>query len=61
MKGQIAFTPIETIMKVLKEFEYFERLVKLARKKKNEETGRNQVTTINNTLAVRRIFVNKTY
>jgi hypothetical protein len=34
MKGQIAFTPIETIMKVLKELEYFERLVKLARKKK---------------------------
>ncbi len=61
MKGQISLTPMEIIMKVLGELEYFEGLVKLARKRKDEETRRNQATTINNTPTVRRIFVNKTY
>jgi len=48
-------------MKVLGELEYLEGLVKLARRKKNEEIGRNQVTTVNNTPTIRRISVNKTY
>jgi hypothetical protein len=41
--------------------EYLERLVKLARRKKDEETNRNQVTTVNNTPIVKRISVNKTH
>jgi hypothetical protein len=41
--------------------EYLERLVKLARRKKDEGTNRNQVTTVNNTPIVKRISVNKTY
>jgi hypothetical protein len=36
-------------------------LVKLARRKKDEGTNRNQVTTVNNTPIVKRISVNKTY
>ncbi len=48
-------------MKVPRELEHPERLVKLARRKKDEETGRNQVITINNTPIVIRIYVNKTY
>jgi hypothetical protein len=41
--------------------EYFEGLVKLAKRKKDEKTCKNQVAIINNTPAIRRISVNKTY
>jgi predicted aspartyl protease len=61
MKGRISLTPMEIIMKIFGELEYLERLVKLARRRKDGETGRNQVATINNTLTVKRIFVNKNY
>ncbi len=61
MKCRISLTPMETIMKVLKELEYLEGLVKLGRRKKNEETGKIQVTTINNTPIVKRISMNKSY
>jgi len=61
MKGQISLILVETIMKVLGKLEYLEGLVKLARKKKDEETNRNQVAIVNNTLVVRRISMNKTY
>ncbi|CAM6020533.1 unnamed protein product [Sphagnum balticum] len=52
---------METIMRIHGELEYLEGLVKLARRRKDEETGRNQVATINNTPVVRRIHVNKNY
>jgi hypothetical protein len=52
---------METIMRILGELEYLERLVKLARRKKDEKTSKNKVATVNNTLVVRRIYVNKTY
>ncbi len=48
-------------MKILGELEYLERLVKLARRKKDEKIGKNQITIVNNTLVVKRISVNKTY
>ncbi len=48
-------------MKIPGKLEYLEGLVKLARRKKDEETSRNQVVAINNTLGVKRISVNKTY
>ncbi len=41
MKGQIFLTPMATIMKILGELEYLERLVKLARRRKDEEAGWN--------------------
>ncbi len=41
MKGQISLTPMETIMKVPRELEYFEGLVKLARRKKDQKIKRN--------------------
>jgi hypothetical protein len=41
MKGRIFLTPMETIMRILGELEYLERLVKLARRKEDEEIGRN--------------------
>jgi len=52
---------MEIIMRILGKLEYLEGLVKLSRKKKNEEIGRNQVAIVNNTLAVKMISVNKTY
>jgi hypothetical protein len=61
MKGRISLTPMETIMRIPRELEYLEGLVKLAKKRKNEEAGRNQVATVNNTPAIRRISVNKNY
>ncbi len=48
-------------MRIPRELEYLERLVKLTRKKKDENTGRNQVAIVNNTFAVKRISMNKTY
>ncbi len=48
-------------MRVPGELKYLEGLVKLDRKRKDEKAGRNQVATVNNTLAIRRIFVNKNY
>ncbi len=47
-------------MKVLGELEYLERLVKLAKRKKDEKIGKNQVAIVNNTPDIKRIFVNKT-
>jgi hypothetical protein len=61
MKGRISLTSMEIIMKIPGKLEYLEGLVKLARRKKDEETSRNQVVAINNTLGVKRISVNKTY
>jgi predicted aspartyl protease len=52
---------METIIRVFGELEYFEGLVKLTKRKKDEEIGRIQVTSANNTFVVRRICVNKTY
>ncbi len=36
-KGKITFTPLENILTILSELEYFEGLVKLARRHKNKE------------------------
>ncbi len=47
-------------MRVHGKLEYFEGLVKMARRKKDEKTCRNQVVTVNNTPVVKRIFMNKT-
>jgi hypothetical protein len=48
-------------MRILRELEYFERLFKLAKRKKDEEISRNQVASVNNTFVVRRISMNKIY
>jgi len=61
MKGQISLTPMETIMKIPGEREYLEGLVKLAKRRKDEEASRNQVATINITPVVTKISVNKNY
>jgi predicted aspartyl protease len=61
MKGQISLTPMVTIMMIHGELECIEGLVKLMRKKKDEEIGRNYVATVNNTPDVRRISINITY
>jgi hypothetical protein len=52
---------MEIIMKILRKLEYLEGLVKLARRRKDEEAGRNQVAIVNNTFVVKRILVNKNY
>jgi hypothetical protein len=48
-------------MKISRELEYLEGLVKLARKRKDEEASKNQVVTVKNTLVIRRISTNKNY
>ncbi len=48
-------------MRVFGELEYLEGLVKIAKRKKDEETGKIQVATVNNTPTIRRICANKTY
>jgi hypothetical protein len=52
---------METIMKILGELEYLERLIKLARRRKDKEAGRNQVVIVNNTPTIKRISMNKNY
>jgi hypothetical protein len=37
IKSKISLTPMETILAILGKLEYLERLVKLARRRKNEE------------------------
>jgi hypothetical protein len=37
LKGKITFIPLETILKISNELEYFKGLVKLARRRKDEE------------------------
>jgi len=61
MKGPISLTPVETIMTTLGQLEYLEGLVKLARRRKDEKVGRNQVVIINNAPVVRRISTNTNY
>jgi predicted aspartyl protease len=61
MKGQISLTLMETIMKIPRELKYLEGLVKLAKIRKDEEASKVQVATVNNTLVVRRISMNKNY
>jgi hypothetical protein len=41
--------------------EYLEELVKLARRRKDEESGKNQVAIVNSTPAIKRIYMNKNY
>ncbi len=48
-------------MKILGELEYLERLIKLARRRKDKEAGRNQVVIVNNTPTIKRISMNKNY
>jgi len=52
---------MEAIMKIPAELEYLKGLVKLARRRKDEEAGRNQVATVYNTTTIKRISVNKNY
>jgi hypothetical protein len=61
MKGHIFLTPMETIMRIPRKLEYLEGLVKLDKRKKDEKTSMNWVASVNYTLVVRRISVNKTY
>jgi hypothetical protein len=52
---------METIMRIPKELEYLEGLVKLAKRRKDKEIGRNQVVIVNNTPTIKRTSVNKNY
>ncbi len=48
-------------MRTIGQLEYLEGLVKLARRRKDEEVGKNQVVTITNTPVVKRISANTNY
>jgi hypothetical protein len=49
IKGKISLIPMETILIILRELEYLEGLVKLARRRKDVEGHRNQVAAIHST------------
>jgi predicted aspartyl protease len=52
---------METILIIPGKLEYLKGLVKLARRRKDVEGQRNQVTAIHSTPAIRRVSVNKTH
>jgi hypothetical protein len=59
-KNKFSLTPMETILILPRELEYFEGLVKLTRKRKDIETSQAQVVAIIPTLAIRKVCINKT-
>jgi predicted aspartyl protease len=59
IKGKIFLTPMATIFIIQGELEYLERLVKLARRRKDAEGQRNQVVAIHSTPTIKRVSVNK--
>jgi predicted aspartyl protease len=61
IKGKTSLTPMETILIILGKLEYLEGLVKLARRRKNAEGQRNQVTVIHSTPIIKKVSVKKTH
>ncbi len=61
IKGKISLTPMETVMMIPGELEQLENLVKVARRKKDAEIARNQVSIVSAAPTQRRICINKTH
>jgi hypothetical protein len=49
IKGKIALSPMETVLMIPGELEHLESLVKLARRKRDSETTKNQVSVVSAT------------
>jgi hypothetical protein len=50
---------VETILIIPRELEYLERLVELARRRKDAENHNNQITIVYQTLVIRKVSVNR--
>jgi hypothetical protein len=61
IKGKIPLSPMETILMIPGELEHLENLVKLARRKRDSETTKNQVLVVFALPSLRKICVNKTH
>ncbi len=61
IKGKISLSPMETIIMILRELEHLESLVRLARRKKDLEAIKNQVSMVSTIPTLRKIYINKTH
>jgi hypothetical protein len=61
IKRKISLSPMETILSILSELEYFESLVKLIRKKCDENTITTNVIGVEEMLIIRKICINKSH
>jgi len=61
IKGKVSFSPMETILMIPGELEHLESLVKLARRKRDSEVTKNQVSVVSAIPAPRKICINKTH
>jgi len=61
IKGKISLSPMETILMIPGELEHLESLVKLARRRRDSETTKNQVSVVSALSSLRKICVNKTH
>jgi hypothetical protein len=61
IKGKISLSPMETILMIPRELEHLENLVRLARRKKDSEVTKNQVSMVSTVPTLKRIYINKTH
>jgi len=61
IKGKISLSPMETIFMIPGELEHHENLVRLARRKKNLEATKNQISMAFVVPTLKRICINKTH
>lgn len=61
IKGKVSLTPMEIILIILGELEYLECMVKLVRRKKDVENHSNQIAIVHQTLAIRKVSINRTH
>ncbi len=61
IKGKISLTIMETILIIIRELEYLEGSVKLARRKMDLKGQRNQIIVVHVTLAIRRVSINRVH
>jgi hypothetical protein len=61
IKGNISFSPMETILMIPGELKHFESLVRLAKLKKDSKAMDNQVSMVFVVLVLKKICINKTH
>jgi predicted aspartyl protease len=61
IKGKVSLTPMETVMMIPGKLEHLENLVKVARRKKDEEAANTQVTMVSAVPTLRRLCISKTH
>ncbi|CAM6024827.1 unnamed protein product [Sphagnum balticum] len=61
IKGKVSLSPMETVLMIPSELEHLENLVKLARRKRDSETTKNQASVASASPSIRKICVSKTH